>query len=114
MFLGSRYRRTLKLFTSEGFSEQENSDLILDAESIAQSIEYVLSQKSDSVISNLVVRPQKREPDAKDLSSVRKISPAKPFIPRKPVEKVVIGRLQKEVEAESTEKGTHNLHGDGP
>jgi NADP-dependent 3-hydroxy acid dehydrogenase YdfG len=91
-------------FTSEGFSEQENSDLILDAESIAQSIEYVLSQKSDSVISNLVVRPQKREPDAKDLRSVRKISPAKPFIPRKPVEKAVIGRLQKEVEAESTEK----------
>ena len=87
---------------NEGFNDRDNHDLIVGAEATAQAVEYVVSQKSESVISRLVVRPQKREPDAKDRSSARKISQPKPFIVKKPSEKVVIGRLQKEVEPEST------------
>ncbi|MDA0349094.1 MAG: SDR family NAD(P)-dependent oxidoreductase [Verrucomicrobia bacterium] len=88
----------------EGFNERDNHDLIVSAEATAQAVEYVVSQKSDSVISRLVVRPQKREPDAKDRISARKIPQPNPFIVRKPGGKVVIGRLQKEVEPESIKK----------
>jgi NADP-dependent 3-hydroxy acid dehydrogenase YdfG len=85
-----------------GFTERDNPDLILGAEAIAQAVEFIISQKKESVVSTLVVRPQKSEADAKDLAKARKLSPPQPFIQRELVKNVAIGRLQKEEKPVST------------
>ncbi len=89
----------------EGFTERDNHDLIVCSNAIAQAVDYVVGQKRDSVVSTLVVRPQKREPDEQDRASARKLPAPKPYASQSGAKKVVIGRLQKKVEPVSDEKG---------
>ena len=92
-----------ELMFKEGFTERDNHDLIVCSKAIAQAIDYVVSQKRDSVVSTLVVRPQKKEPDAQDLAAARKLSAPKPYKAKPAPKKVVIGRLKKPEEAVSEE-----------
>ena len=69
--------------------------MILASESIAQAVEFILSQKKESVISRLDVRPQKGEPDDEDRQALRKVSPPASYVSKKTDSKIVIGRLQK-------------------
>lgn len=89
----------------EGFTERDNHDLIVCSNAIAQAVDYVVSQKRESVVSTLVVRPQKREPDQKDLASARKLAAPKPYASKSTPKKVVIGRLKKKDEPLSEDKG---------
>lgn len=88
----------------DGFTERDHDDLILSSESTAQAVEYLLSQKKESVVSRLVVRPQKSVPDETVRKELRKVSKPAPFVPKKPAVNVVIGRLQKEEVAPSKDK----------
>lgn len=88
----------------EGFTERDNHDLIVCSEATAQAVEYVISQKRESVISRLVVRPQKREPNARDRKEARTLAAPKPYTAKQPGGKVVVGRLQKETESKPDEK----------
>ena len=89
----------------EGFTERDNHDLIVCSNAIAQAVDYIVSQKRESVVSTLVVRPQKREPDEKDLASARKLAAPKPYASNSTPKKVVIGRLKKKEEPVSEDKG---------
>jgi NADP-dependent 3-hydroxy acid dehydrogenase YdfG len=89
----------------EGFTERDNHDLILCSEATAQAVEYIISQKRESVVSTLVVRPQKREPDEKDRAGARKLAAPTPYSSKKPVKKVVFGRLQKKEKVKKEVKG---------
>ena len=84
-----------KALFEKGFNERDNDDLILASESIAQAVEFILSQKKESVISRLDVRPQKGEPDDEDRQALRKVSPPASYVSKKTDSKIVIGRLQK-------------------
>ncbi len=88
----------------DGFTERDHDDLILSSESTAQAVEYLLSQKKESVVSRLVVRPQKSVPNETVRKELRKVSKPAPFVPKKPAANVVIGRLQKEEVAPSKDK----------
>lgn len=88
----------------DGFTERDHDDLILSSESTAQAVEYLLSQKKESVVSRLVVRPQKSLPDEHVRKELRKVSKPAPFVPKKAAANVVIGRLQKEAVMPSKDK----------
>lgn len=88
----------------DGFTERDHDDLILSSESTAQAVEYLLSQKKESVVSRLVVRPQKSVPDEQVRKELRKVSKPAPFVPKKAAANVVIGRLQKEAAIPSKDK----------
>lgn len=89
----------------EGFTERDNHDLIVCSNAIAQAVDYIVSQKRESVVSTLVVRPQKREPDDNDRAGARKLVAPKPYSPKKQSKTVVIGRLKKKEEVATADQG---------
>jgi hypothetical protein len=89
---------------NERLNRGDNHDLIVCSEAIAQAVEFVISQKRESVVSSMVVRPQQSEPYIQGHKETRKLALPNPYKTGQTTKNVVIHRLKKKAVPESDEK----------